>query len=484
MAVDPGQPTPSSVPAEVFDAISRSPLYIPGFFGVVTKELLAVDARLEELLSSGHHNEVLRNMLLRLRSNAPRIERLREILKEEFKILSLDVPFSEKDSEFLKAAYSESRTRITLDLVSAGSGFLQVLQILVHALQNPSAILLLDEPDAHMHCALQRSFLALLRKFAAAEDLQVIMASHSETFLRETSLESIRVIDSQNSSAMQFPNAAELQQALSEAGIWPDHVELAEIFRTRRVILLEGKEDEVHLDKLGRRIADDWDSRRKLVQAVLTDGSSDSIITRLEYAQRILGNILHGGLRIAHFRDRDLLSDDAVERLTRDATAKGLGLYISDRRNREAYLAEPAVVERAVLQGAPQKVPEHLRDPGAISAIVHGVIMDWCNEILDELPDKVRQYNQAWMKKLPASEAKDTTRALDAFIRKEWQTAVASNVIPWKFVDGKAVLPRVRTHFQPFGIQLPEPLLHSVMTADDYGPTMRSVVELLLSWVA
>jgi len=331
MAVDPERPTPSSLEISKFDAFARVPLYIPGFFGVVTKELLAVNARLEELLSSGHHNEVLRNMLLRLKGNDKGISRLRELVHTEFKVTALDIPFSEKETEFLRAAYAEPNTRIPLDFVSAGSGFLQVLQILVHTLQNPSPLLLLDEPDAHMHGGLQRSFLSLLSKFAAEEDLQVIMASHSETFLRETMLENIRVVDSQQAKAAKYPNAALLQDKLSAAGIWPDHVELAEILRTRRVLLVEGHEDEVHLDILGRKVIPDWDTRRKLVQAVTTDGSSDSTISRLEYVQGILGSIMNSGVKIAHVRDRDLLSDEGLEYITNAAAKKGLLLFVSER---------------------------------------------------------------------------------------------------------------------------------------------------------
>jgi predicted ATP-dependent endonuclease of OLD family len=181
---------------EEFQFINRSPLYIPGFFGIVTKELLSADARLEGLLNSGHHNEVLRNIILRLKQKDEKLTRLVELMKQEFGITNMDIPFESKTSEFLKAAYKEPENRIALDFVSGGSGFLQVLQIMAHALQNPSPILLLDEPDAHMHHSLQKSFLKLLRQFANEENLQIIMASHSESFIRETPIQEIRVINS------------------------------------------------------------------------------------------------------------------------------------------------------------------------------------------------------------------------------------------------------------------------------------------------
>lgn len=484
MAVEPERPTPPILDLPQFEAIARVPLYIPGFFGVVTKELLAVNARLEELLSSGHHNEVLRNMLLRLKGNDEGISRLRELMRTEFKVTSLDVPFSEKETDFLRAAYAEPNTRISLDFVSAGSGFLQVLQILVHTLQNPSPLLLLDEPDAHMHGGLQRSFLSLLRKFADEEDLQVIMASHSETFLRETSLEYIRVIDSQQSKAANFPNAASLQEKLAEFGIWPDHVELAEILRTRRVLLMEGREDEIHLDIVGRKVLPDWDTRRKLVQTVLTDGSSDSIISRLEYVQGILGNILTGGIKIAHVRDRDLLSDEGLAYITGAAVKKGLLLFVSERRNREAFLVEPSLLERCVLASSKEKIPHELRGATELAKLAESIIIEWCQEQVDELPAKIRHYNLPWIKRACPDDIRDAERRLDAFIRTEWLDPVGRGEIPWKLIDGKAILARFRTSLQAYGIHLQEASLHSAMLASEYGGSMRDVVELVARWTS
>ncbi len=482
MAVEPERPTPPTLEVSQFDAIARVPLYIPGFFGVVTKELLAVNARLEELLSSGHHNEVLRNMLLRLKGNDEGIARLRELVRTEFKVTSLDVPFSEKETEFLRAAYAEPNTRIPLDFVSAGSGFLQVLQILVHTLQNPSPLLLLDEPDAHMHGGLQRSFLSLLRKFAEEEDLQVIMASHSETFLRETELENIRVVDSQQTKATKFPNAALLQDTLSAAGIWPDHVELAEILRTRRVLLMEGREDEVHLDILGRKILSDWDTRRKLVQTVATDGSSDSIVSRLEYVQSILGNILPSGIKVAHVRDRDLLSDEGLEYVTRTASQKGLSLFVSERRNREAFLVDPALLERAVNVCGHDKIPADLCVRNGLANLANRIIIEWCREQLDELPAKIRQYNMPWIRRAFPDGMREAERRLDSFIRTEWLDPVAREEVPWKLIDGKAILARYRKELQQYGIHLQEVFVHSSMGVEEYGVSMRAVVDMVAQW--
>lgn len=484
MVVDPETQPDAPLTDEQVTVIDRSPLYIPGFFGVVSRELLAHDARLEELLNSGHHNEVLRNIILRLKGDTTSHSRLLGILKDEFHIMGMDLPFSEKTTEFLRAEYSEADVRIPLDFVSAGSGFLQVLQIMAHALQNPSPILLLDEPDAHMHHRLQKSFLKFVRAFADSEDLQIVMASHSETFLREAPLTEIRVIDASWPRAEKFPSAPELQDQLSRAGIWPTQMELAEILRTRRVLIVEGNQDEEIVHKAGRLAHADWEITARLVQIVRSDGSDDATVKRLEYVKDILSRILPDGLHIAHIRDRDLLCDAAVIALRQESKSKKLHLHILEQRNREALLIRPMLIERAVrTHYSPNQLPGKFSEAGTISSLVEEEIWAWCQEEVDNVPVKVQEYNRAWIRRTYDHEDfhKGETQ-IASFIRTAWQEPINRKDIPWKLLDGKAVLRRVRKRLQADGLILSEDAIVKVMSIEDYGEALKETVDLLTSW--
>jgi predicted ATPase len=485
MVVDPEEQPKTPLSDEEVANIDRPPLYIPGFFGVVTRELLAHDARLEELLNSGHHNEVLRNIILRLKTNKSegRLQHLVEIMSREFQISAVDLPFSEKTTEFLKAEYSEPGVRIPLDFVSAGSGFLQVLQIMAHALQNPSPILLLDEPDAHMHHALQKSFLGTLRRFANEEDLQVVMASHSETFIRETPLEEIRVVEPTMTRAACLPSTMELQDRLSEHGVWPTQVELTGILRTRRVLILESEEDSVCLDRIGRLLCSDWDSKSKQLQVIYSDGSDDNTVRRLEFVRDILARVIPEGIQIAHMRDRDLLCDEARRSLTTEAVQKRLPLEISDRRNRESILIEPSLMERAVRHRCGQSLPDALVEPKTVENLVVGEILAWCNDNLDEVPVKIQEYNRSWLRRThEADNLRDGERVIASFIRSSWHEPIGRHEIPWKLVDGKAVLRRVRKRLQEHQVTLPEVAIFDVMTVDDFDACMTNTVKLITNW--
>ena len=74
-----------------------------------------------------------------------------------------------------------------LDVASAGSGFQQILLLLSFFYARPASVLLLDEPDAHLHVVLQKQIYDQLRQAAADRGCQLIVATHSEVILEATS---------------------------------------------------------------------------------------------------------------------------------------------------------------------------------------------------------------------------------------------------------------------------------------------------------
>jgi ABC-type nitrate/sulfonate/bicarbonate transport system ATPase subunit len=61
----------------------------------------------------------------------------------------------------------------------------QTLLLLAHLYANPGAVLLLDEPDAHLEILRQRQTYSLLIQVAEQQGSQIIAASHSEVVLNE-----------------------------------------------------------------------------------------------------------------------------------------------------------------------------------------------------------------------------------------------------------------------------------------------------------
>lgn len=465
-----------------FDFASRQPLYVPGFFGVVTKEFLSTNQRIEELLGTGHHNEVLRNLILRLDEKG--FKSLTSLLSTEFAVKFQGVPMDDLNKvEFLKASYSEEFLRIPLDIISAGSGFLQALQILTHALQSPSPVLLLDEPDAHMHSQLQEHFIKLLRTFAEDHKMQIIMASHSETFLRTMELSEIRLIDRKTNRSDKFVDPVALKADLDSYGVLSNEPELTEALRTKRILLCESEPDSKLFSCLASFNARDWGKVEKHYQVITTQGSNDNIVLRMQAIVEILNTLLNGNVRVAYLRDRDLMCDERIEKDEQESRNHNLNLIITERRNRESYLIEPKIVELAVLSFG-NKVPEEWRTSGTIAKLVHEWILEYCYSQQDELPVKIREYNQHWIRSQTSdeSERRKADTKLEAFIRECWHNELLAKQIPWKLLDGRGALKIIRQRIQEKGIVLNESLLLSYANVVPLTQDFKRLVQIIESW--
>src|ERR1043166_7080737 len=81
------------------------------------------------------------------------------------------------------AEYRERPNGPRLDVASAGSGFQQVLMLLTFLHTRGKSVLLLDEPDAHLHVILQDVIFSELHTVALKKKSQLIIATHSEIII-------------------------------------------------------------------------------------------------------------------------------------------------------------------------------------------------------------------------------------------------------------------------------------------------------------
>jgi hypothetical protein len=74
-----------------------------------------------------------------------------------------------------------------MNLNTAGSGFLQMLQLLTlfYSRRGKATLFLLDEPEAHLESIRQQDLYRLLAERAEALSVQIVLASHSEQFMEE-----------------------------------------------------------------------------------------------------------------------------------------------------------------------------------------------------------------------------------------------------------------------------------------------------------
>lgn len=163
-------------------------VHVPPLGGIQTDEEKREPGIQDRLIGEGRPGEILRNLLYQIVDQPDAWRDLSAHIEEMFQITLLPPTFSGTyiTAEYLPRHATSGPKSKPLDIASAGSGFHQVLLLLSFFYARPGAILLLDEPDAHLHVVLQRDVYALVRRVASERGAQLIISTHSEVILDET----------------------------------------------------------------------------------------------------------------------------------------------------------------------------------------------------------------------------------------------------------------------------------------------------------
>ena len=156
------------------------PVFVPPMTGLSTEEPVYQQPKINQLLGQGKPGDVLRNLLVETNHNQDAWERLTESIRNMFGYVLLP---PNTDGPNIVSEYQPGGTEARFDIASAGSGFLQVLMLMTFLNSRPGTVLLLDEPDAHLHVILQDSIYSKLRDAAQTSGSQLIIATHSEVVI-------------------------------------------------------------------------------------------------------------------------------------------------------------------------------------------------------------------------------------------------------------------------------------------------------------
>jgi energy-coupling factor transporter ATP-binding protein EcfA2 len=122
-------------------------------------------------------NLYLRNVLLRLRIDQQKLDRVHNIIGESFSALKIHCDFDERTNTYIEILVEIAWTIVPLELV--GSGTLQAIQLVAYATMYEPGLLILDEPDAYLHPSNQRLLAATLLKIAEQVAAKIVLATHS-----------------------------------------------------------------------------------------------------------------------------------------------------------------------------------------------------------------------------------------------------------------------------------------------------------------
>lgn len=346
------KPTRSNLAAE--DPVPRL-AYLPPFAGMTDREARTTGAIRRRRIGEGLAGAVLRNILLdmqernvaeraRLRGERTKIadpdlarlratdpwELLQQNLRTTFKTELLVAPFREEYHSYIQVEVVKGTVdgfklkRLAgyknRDLMVEGSGFLQWLSVFALATDPDLNILLLDEPDAHLHSSLQEQLLDSLREVAAVTGKQILIATHSAEILRNAEPADILHIRSGGQGGRYL--VKESQKVGLLAGLGSDYAPRVDrAKRTKRVLFVEGRTDLEILKALAGNLGIAWPVKwvewtsarghkeRKQVYAALREEIPDLVVVSLrdrddEPAETVGADLVDGNSGEADFHPR------------------------------------------------------------------------------------------------------------------------------------------------------------------------------------
>jgi predicted ATPase len=387
------KPTGSNLAAD--DPIPRF-AYLPPFAGITARETRTTGAIRRRRIGEGLAGAVLRNIVLdmydrnaserrRLRGQKSKIsdadlaqlratdpwELLQQNLRTTFKA-ELDVAaFREEyhsyiQVEVVKGTLEKYKIKRfqgynKRDLMVEGSGFLQWLSVFALATTPEINVLLLDEPDAHLHPSLQDQLLESLGRIASASDKQVLVATHSAEILRHALPTDVLQLRGGGKGSKYLQEDSQKVGLL--AGLGSDYApRIDRAKRTKRILFVEGRTDIPILKALATTLGIDWpDSWTEWVTSV---PQKERRQLYLAFKAEI------PDLVVLSLRDRD---DEPAETVGADLVDRSTTVGDAEfnprrwrRRYIESYLVWPPAISAA--SGLPEEdVRQQLTDHHGIS---------------------------------------------------------------------------------------------------------------------
>ena len=164
--------------------------FLPPMSGLISVERKLEQGSIDVLIGEGQTAQVLRNLCYLLFQNE-RNGQWTEFLENIESLFGVRLLEPEHDSArgeifVYYLNYGDSKKKDQLELSSAGRGLQQTMLILAFLYLHPGAMILFDEPDAHLEILRQKRIYEIIKEVARKQRGQILVATHSEVILNES----------------------------------------------------------------------------------------------------------------------------------------------------------------------------------------------------------------------------------------------------------------------------------------------------------
>ncbi|MGB8405947.1 MAG: AAA family ATPase [Mycobacterium sp.] len=322
-------------------------VYVPGLAGVPHREEMSGYAAVFRKAASGDANLVFRN-IIRLLSERSLLTELESLLEGVLKTpVSFRVDFDSDrdlyvDVRLAAGANASPRDHLPVDLW--GTGLLQVTQIFAYVLLFKPSLLLVDEPDSHLHPSRQKSLGVALETVSDRFKCKVVVSTHSRHLITGAS-EAVKVVWMKDGK-VESDSQKELTALLMDLGA------LDQLDTSARTVLYTEDESPFAL----KLALDAGQVAQGAIRLASFNGLNNSFAAEAFYE---MAELMPSTPRVLIHRDRDFLTSDELADWSKPFAGRGIGVFCPLRSDTESYHATAAHV--AAVTGIPLSEAEALR---------------------------------------------------------------------------------------------------------------------------
>lgn len=366
-------------------------VYVPGIAGIPVTEKYEVPISVKKSATRGDSNNFLRNILHTISHDKEKWAKFTKSVCNIYGEIDFQVLFDGEKSEFIEVTLTikqleDTIQNIKLPLDLVGTGLLQVVQIFAYIEYFSPKILLLDEPDSHLHPTKQRLLAKELSDRAKENDeLKVVFSTHSRYILDSLENEA-KIFHFSGGSAIEGVKGSNILVDIGAADA--DY-----LFAKRHLKYVLATEDKV--DNI-------FEKKEFLKKFLIANGLSEDefVLHSYEgctkiYAAEILQGFIQKQIpnaKVIIHLDRDQRPDDDRDlTLLKDKSKNaGVGFFVTHFQEIESYFCQPKHIHH--IFGIELSECELVYE-GFVSSLKNNTIFKIKDFLLNERPDLVKKEN-------------------------------------------------------------------------------------------
>ncbi|WP_408399245.1 translation initiation factor IF-2 associated domain-containing protein [Paraburkholderia aspalathi] len=306
--------------------------YIPGLAGLSEKETILVKPLLRRQAAGGDAGGVLRNVLFNIASRQAaepdnrmaeeRLQHLNRLVQMVHPNVRVEVSFDEREDVHIQASFDDQMlSGAKRPLEAAATGVLQIVQIFAYLVLFRPKLILIDEPDAHLHPDKQERLIEALELAADEFDVQVLLTTHSPHIARAAS-PAASLLWVNNGQVVEEQDEA-IRSLLGWGGL------------DRKILFFVEDEN----DQAIRALLRQWPRLNRQITICRCFGVDN--LPKNALLKGLLGEKAFD-LKVVIHRDRDFMTEQESEKWGKKYSATGVAVWVTTDSDAEAYFCTPA----------------------------------------------------------------------------------------------------------------------------------------------